>query len=482
MQYTRLVLLSLPICAAVLLGGCGTSTMSSSNSSGSGGAIPTVVATGEQNNGVAPNRSQYVQFNEPMDASTINNQTLIVADSSGRPAPGAVTYNADLEIAGFKPNPALAANTAYTLTVTTGVASAQGVHMAAPYTSKFTTRASTDTSPIYVKSVTPAPNASCVSATTPIVITFNEGADVSTLTSGNIVITGPSGGVIPAKMGYSASTATVTLTPNAPLPSGSIMVKVSNVADAAGVMMTSAYGWSFSTTCGGGGSTTTQYIATILGAQSTTGQVTIDTAGNTTVQLNGATPNSTYTVQFCPASAPEVQPNPAPCFDVTKLSTDAGGNATSTAKFPKSGEWAGDFDVNDSTGKLQYQTYLAPGVSNQTFLATLLPESTVNGGLVNTVTGPQDPLQSGTVSYSNGEIQVTMKGTSPNTAFDITASETVFLNGSGTYVLQKFTTDAQGDASAKATFSSSGSPGGDQFQVVPATGNNNGFYGGFKVP
>lgn len=136
----------------------------------------------------------------------------------------------------------------------------------------------------------------------------------------------------------------------------------------------------------------------------------------------------------------------------------------------------------DSAGKTQYQTYLSPGVSNQTFLATLLPESTVNGGGVNTVTGPQDPLQSGTVSYSNGEVQVTMKGTSPNTAFYITDSETVYLDGSGTYTLQEFTTDAQGDVSANAPFSVTTTPGGDQFQIPPATGNNNGFYAGFKVP
>lgn len=485
MRFPCLTLLSFPVCALILiLSGCGGSFVTSSNSSSSAGSAPTVVAVGEQANGVAPNRSQYVQFNEPMAPSTINGQTILVADSSGRPVSGTVTYNANFEVAGFQPNPALAGNASYTLTITTGVASAQGVHMAAPYTYSFTTRASTDASPIYVKNVSPFPDASCVSPTTPIVITFNEGADVSTLNSTNIVITTEAGAVIPAKIGYNVTTASVTLTPTAPLPSGSITVTVDNVADAAGVKMTSPFTWTFTTTCGGSGSATTQYIATIVSdapGQMTNGQLTIDTAGDTTVQVAGTTPNTTYTVQFCPAVVPSATSFP-PCVNIMTISTDASGNATSTAKFPNSGDWAGDFSLNDAAGKAQYSTYLT-GAANQTYLAALLPlTKTNNGAAVLFTNWPQEPLSSGSVSYSNGVLQITVKGAAPSASHYVSETETVYVDGSGSYGLGTFTTDSQGNGSM--TTNLSGGAGGDLFQVglSSITGTQNGFIGGFTVP
>lgn len=258
MRYLGLTLLSISTCVTVIaLSGCGSMAGNGSQFS----AAPAITNLGVQVNGVAPNRWQYVQFNEAMAPATINSKTIVVADSSGRTVAGSVAYDANFDTAGFLPNPALQDNATYTLTVTTGVASAQGVHLPAAYTYSFTTRASTDESPIYVKNVTPFPDASCVSATTPIVITFSEGADVSTLNSSNIMITGPGNTAIQTKMGYNAATATVTLTPTAPLPSGSITVSINNVADAAGVKMTSPFEWSFLTTCsesGGGGGTATQ--------------------------------------------------------------------------------------------------------------------------------------------------------------------------------------------------------------------------------
>lgn len=488
MRYPRLILLSFTACAAaILLNGCGgtfTSNANSSNPSSPSGPAPVVEALGEQVNGVAPNRWQYVQFNEPMDASTINSQTFMVADSSGRPVPGNVIYNANFEIAGFQPNPVLADNATYTLTVTTGVASARGVHMAAAYTSQFTTRASTDTSPIHVKNVTPFPDASCVSDTTPITITFSEGADINTINSSDILITGPGGAPIEANIGYNAATATVTLTPTAPLPSGSISVYVNNVADAAGVAMTSPFQWSFLTTCGGGsGGTTAQYMATIWSFGKTSmihGAVTVDTAGNTTVKLSNATPNTAYTVQFCSAAIEggTVLPD---CFNVLTISTDAGGNATATAKFPKSGDWAGDFYVNDSAGNADYQTFLTVDSTTQTFLATLLPDTMTNGGAVDRYpSGSQQPLQTGTVSSSNGEVQVTIKGASPNTAYYLNDSETIYVDSSGTYELQEFTTSASGDVYANAPISSGS--GGDIFQVGTVNGSSNGYIAGFSVP
>jgi hypothetical protein len=483
MKRARLALLSIAICAAILaLSGCGSSVMSTSYTQSS--PPPTVSSVGLQTDGVAANRWLYVQFSEDMDPSTINSKTITVADSSGTAVPGNVAYFANFKVAGFQPNPALQENASYTFTITTGAASDQGVHLAAAYTQQFTTRASMDTSPISVEKVTPSSNATCVSATTPITITFNELADVSTITSANIVITGPDNTPIPAKIGYNVANSTVTLTPNAALPTGTITVTVSNVADAAGVPMIAPFTWSFSTDCngGGGGGATTQYTAPLFGGTPPTmnGQVTIDTAGSTTIQLNGAGKSTTYTVQFCPAVDKPIGSFTDPdCFDVTTLSTDSGGNASSTVMFPKTGSWAGDFQVNDSSGSTIYMTYLSDTDTSQTYMAVLLPETMVNGGIATPRTPPA-PLTSGIASFANGALTVTVKGALLDTEYGVTESGTRFIYTSSSYFLDSFTTDASGNGTLSTALDGIG---GDMFTV--RTTEDLGYVGyisGFIIP
>ncbi|MFP5234580.1 MAG: Ig-like domain-containing protein [Acidobacteriota bacterium] len=481
MRYLHLTFTSLATCALIAaLSGCGSSVMNNSMS----GNPPAVSATGAEANGVAPNRAIYVQFNEAMDLSTINNQTMVLTDSSGRSVPGTVGYDSSFDVAGFQPNPALQTSASYTLRVTTGAKSAQGQPLQSDFKYNFTTRAETDKSPIGVKAVTPANGATCVSASTLITITFTEGADVNSLTSSNIVVTGPGNAVIPAKISYNVATAQATIAPNAALPSGSITVTVSNVADAAGVAMTTPYTWSFSTACstagGGGGTATTQYM-TSLYAQGLTaihGQVTVDTQGMVAVKLTSATAGASYTVQFCPAFDSGATTIPAPnCFNLTTIATDSSGNGTATVKFPNPGDWAGDFFLNDSSGKAHYQTFIAINSMNATYMAMLLPDTNTNGGVM-TTSSPQEPLTSGTVTVSNGNMVFTLKGSAPNTSFMAFESETVYTQSSGTYGVSTMTTDAQGNASSTA--STNAGSGGDMFQVEPQSGA--GYTAGFAVP
>lgn len=256
MRNSRLVLFSYPILAvAMVLSGCGGTVAMDSKGSPSGtGPVPTVAAIGEQVNGVAPNRKQEVQFSEAMDPSTINAQSFQVTDSSGKLMQGTVSYDSNFNTVSFLPNPALQANTGYRATITTAVASAGGVHLAAPYTYSFDTRSTTDTSPITVNSVSPAAGATCVSATMPIIITFNETPDASMLTAANLLMSGP-GGPIPVRISTNVTTTDVVLTPTSPLPTGNITVTVQKIGDLADAMMTAPYTWSFSTACGGSGST-----------------------------------------------------------------------------------------------------------------------------------------------------------------------------------------------------------------------------------
>ncbi|HLY42929.1 MAG TPA: Ig-like domain-containing protein [Terracidiphilus sp.] len=490
MPWSRPAFLCLSVLAfAIAFSGCSSSRMISTVPAG---PAPTVANTGMQVNGVAPNRWLYLQFNEAMNPSTINSQTVFVTDSSGTHVPGNVAYNSGFDVAGFQPDPALADNASYTLNVTTGVTSAQGTHLATAYTQAFTTRADDDKSPIYVANVSPAPNATCVSAGTPITITFSEGADISTLNSTNIVISGPGSVPVPAQLSYNVATAVATLTPSTPLPSGTVTVTVRNVADAAGVAMTSTYAWSFSTACnsGGGGTSgnaTTQYQSPLLPASSTysvKGQVAIDTTGNITIQLTGAGASTAYFAQFCPAVAPGAVNTTVPCVPLTTITTDASGNAKTTFQYPEGGEWAGDFYLGTGdSNTTQYSTYLAPDVSNETYIAALLPAKTVNGGVDTTATS-QDPLASGTVSYSNGSVKFTVTGALQSSTYATTESETTFIDSSGTYQLSTFTTDASGNGSSTTTLDDIG---GDLFQVQLQTSPSSstepaGFIGGFSIP
>jgi len=75
-----------------------------------------------------------VTFDEQMDSLTINPGTFFIEGLAG-----AVTYNVLSQTATFAPSAMLAANTTFTITVTTGAKDLGGVPLAAPFHQTFTT-------------------------------------------------------------------------------------------------------------------------------------------------------------------------------------------------------------------------------------------------------------------------------------------------------------------------------------------------------
>ena len=75
-----------------------------------------------------------VTFDEQMDSLTINPNTFFIVGVAG-----AVTYDVVSQTATFTPSANLAANTTFTITVTTGVKDMGGVPLAAPFNQTFTT-------------------------------------------------------------------------------------------------------------------------------------------------------------------------------------------------------------------------------------------------------------------------------------------------------------------------------------------------------
>lgn len=302
---------------------------------------------------------------------------------------------------------------------------------------------STPSSPasVSVAAISPASGATQVATNAPIQITFTSAATVNTT---DIKLTDPN--AVAGAVTFDASTNTATFTPTAALPaSATVTVTVSGVTSSGGTALAT---FTSTFTTAAPASSTVQYQVALYPVYNPnpTGQITIGTNGNVTVQFTGGTANTTLTVQFCPGFNQGItQPTPA-CINVGTVTTDGSGNADTTVKFPQAGQWVGDFQLNSASSSTTpaYTTGSVGSGQSQTFLATLEPESTVNGGTLTRQT-PQGPLTSGSVSYTNSALQFTVAGATPNTTYDILQSETRYMDSSGTYDIGQLTTDGSGN-------------------------------------
>jgi Ice-binding-like/Bacterial Ig-like domain len=115
-----------------------------SDTGNNGNGNPTVTSTYPSNNvtGVARNQPIEFTFSQAMDSSTINNSTFTLMQDSTKVA-GTVTYSGTTAI--FTPSAALAADSTYTATITTGAKNLAGMGLAKNSTWSFTTGGSVTT-------------------------------------------------------------------------------------------------------------------------------------------------------------------------------------------------------------------------------------------------------------------------------------------------------------------------------------------------
>ena len=102
---------------------------------------PTVISAAPPNgsSGICPSTLVVATFSEAMKASTINTTTFTLTAPGPISVTGTVTYVASSDVATFTPSSALALNTLYTATITTGAQDLAGDPLASNYVWTFTT-------------------------------------------------------------------------------------------------------------------------------------------------------------------------------------------------------------------------------------------------------------------------------------------------------------------------------------------------------
>jgi hypothetical protein len=210
------------------------------------GVRPMVTSTNPINNAtnVAINSKISATFNVAMDPTTITNAKFTLMQGT-TVVSGGVEYVGGTT-ATFTPAANLAANTIYTATITTGVKDANGNSIIKDYTWSFTTSASTDLTPPTVSVTNPSNNNIGVAFNNPVVITFSEPIDQTSITALTFMVRQGTTNV-PGTITTTATTATFTPTSNY-LPATQYTATITaNAKDVAGNKLGSDYTFSFTT-------------------------------------------------------------------------------------------------------------------------------------------------------------------------------------------------------------------------------------------
>jgi hypothetical protein len=182
-------------------------------------------------------------FSETMDATTFTSSTFVLKQGSVSVA-GTVSYTGTT--ATLSPAAALAGNTVYSATITTGAKDVSGNPLAANYTWSFTTVVPSDVTAPSIISVTPANNGTSVAVSSNVTAVFSESMNAGLITTSTFTMKQGTTSVA-GTVAYSGTTA--TFTPSAALAGGSVYTctVTTGVKDLAGNSMASNYTWSFTT-------------------------------------------------------------------------------------------------------------------------------------------------------------------------------------------------------------------------------------------
>jgi Ice-binding-like/Bacterial Ig-like domain len=211
-------------------------------------APPTVISVTPPNGtaGVCPNSVVTATFSEAMNPATITAATFTLTGPGTTAVAGVVTYTAST--ATFTPSSALALNTLYTATITTGAQDASGNALASNFVWSFTTSSSACAPPTVI-SVAPPNAATGICPNTLVSATFSEAMNASTINTTTFTLTGPGNTSVGGTVSYVVSSYVATFTPTAPLALNTLYTATitTGAQDLSGDPLAANYVWTFTT-------------------------------------------------------------------------------------------------------------------------------------------------------------------------------------------------------------------------------------------
>jgi hypothetical protein len=195
--------------------------------------------------GVPPSQALGATFNATIKCATITSTTFTVTGPGTTPVTGTVGCSG--AVATFTPNSALAVNTLFTATISTGVQNSAGTALAGNYV--WTFRTVPATAPPTVISTVPANGATAVPTNQALTATFSEAMSPATIDALTFTLTGPGATAVPGVVTYVASGSIATFTPDANLtPSTLYTATITTGAEnLAATALANNYVWTFTT-------------------------------------------------------------------------------------------------------------------------------------------------------------------------------------------------------------------------------------------
>ena len=248
---------------------------------------PTVTSTSPSTSatGVALNQKIAATFSEAMDPSTVVAANVTVT------APGPVAVAGSVAYVGttmtFTPTNPLAANTVYTLKISTGAKDLAGNPLATTFVSSFTTGATADTTAPTVSSTSPRDLQTNVVINKTIAATFSKPIDALTLTTTSFKLTGPGSANVAGTVNYDAASMIATFSPSSNLApnttyTATIKGGANGVKDLAGNPLAIDKVWTFTT-----GTQVAQAPINLGSASTFAVMATASTGGTGPDQING---------------------------------------------------------------------------------------------------------------------------------------------------------------------------------------------------
>ncbi len=218
---------------------------------GSATAAPSVISTNPVNGatGVATNQLLTATFSEAMNPATIGAATFTLTGPGATVVPGTVAYAVSGSAAVFTPTTALAANTLFTATITTGAQDLAGNPLVSSFVWTFTTGAAADNTNPTVISTIPANTATGVPINQALSATFSKAMNPLTISGTTFTLTGPGTTAIAGLVTYAGVGNTATFTPASNLAPSTLFTATitTGAKGVAGNPLASNFVWTFTT-------------------------------------------------------------------------------------------------------------------------------------------------------------------------------------------------------------------------------------------